>query len=142
MNRGSKGFEEHEGRSAGDQEAVTTMRRMADKVALKLRSPFWQRTLIAAVLGLLIVLGVSVGLAVLFDAQEEETLRLAATANLTLDQATVNAKAVTMGTAIEGDLTVRHGRTVYLIDVLGDEGHLHRVAVDAETGSILGTEQY
>lgn len=97
----------------------------------------WRRALLATVLGLLIVLGVSVGVTVVVDAQEEELLRLAATAELTLDQAIVNAEAVAAGTAIEGDLAMRHGRTVYVIEVLGDEGRLRATTVDAETGRVL-----
>lgn len=102
--------------------------------------PIWRRAVIVGILGLLLVLGVSVGLAVLFDTQEEETFRLAATARLTLEEAIVNAKAAGAGNAIEGELTMRHGRTVYVIEMLGDEGHLRRVTVDAETGRLVTAE--
>lgn len=117
------------------------MTRLKQRLALYKRRPIWRRAMIVVAVGLLLIPGISLGLAVLLDPQEEETLRLAAIASLTLDQAIVLAKDVATGAVIEGELRMRQSRTVSVIEMLGDRGRFRRIAVDAETGRVIAAEE-
>lgn len=89
------------------------------------------------VLSLLVVTGIGLAIAVVFDVQEEETLRLAAVAELALEEAIGEAEAAATGTAIQGSLSMQHARPVYVIQVIGDRGTLRSVTVDAVTGGVI-----
>ncbi len=61
-------------------------------------------------------------------------------AKVTIDQAIKTALDKVPGTAVEAELEKKHEKTVWEVEVLGADGKVTEVHIDAGTGAIIDTE--
>jgi uncharacterized membrane protein YkoI len=61
-------------------------------------------------------------------------------AKVTIDQAIKTAGDKVQGTIVEAELEKEHGKTVWEVEVLGADGHVMQVHIDAATGDVIDTE--
>ncbi len=61
-------------------------------------------------------------------------------AKVTIDQAIKTALDKVPGTAVEAELEKKHDKTVWEVEVLGADGKVTEVHIDAGTGAIIDTE--
>lgn len=61
-------------------------------------------------------------------------------AKVTIDQAIKTALDKVPGTAVEAELEKKHDKTVWEVEVLGADGKVTEVHIDAGTGTIIDTE--
>ncbi len=61
-------------------------------------------------------------------------------AKITIDQAIKTALDKAPGTAVEAELEKKHDKTVWEVEVLGADGKVTEVHIDAATGTIIDTE--
>lgn len=61
-------------------------------------------------------------------------------AKVTIDQAIKTALEKVPGTAVEAELEKKHDKTVWEVEVLGADGKVTEVHIDAATGTIIDTE--
>ena len=61
-------------------------------------------------------------------------------AKITIDQAIKTAGDKAPGTIVEAELEKEHGKTVWEVEVLGADGHVMQVHIDAATGDVIDTE--
>lgn len=90
----------------------------------------------AGIVGLLITLGSSAWA----DDKESKITDLAKDAKVTIDQAIKTASEKVPGTVVEAELEKKHGKTVWEVEVLGADGNVTEVHIDAATGSVIDTE--
>ncbi|MCX5723088.1 MAG: PepSY domain-containing protein [Nitrospirae bacterium] len=90
----------------------------------------------AGVVGLLITLGSSAWA----DDKEAKITDLAKDAKVTIDQAIKTASEKVPGTVVEAELEKKHGKTVWEVEVLGADGNVTEVHIDAATGTVIDTE--
>lgn len=60
-------------------------------------------------------------------------------AKVTIDQAIKTALDKVPGTAVEAELEKKHNKTVWEVEVLGADGKVTEVHIDAGTGTIIDT---
>jgi uncharacterized membrane protein YkoI len=90
----------------------------------------------AGVVGLLFALGSSAWA----DDKEGKATDLVKDAKVTIDQAIKTASEKVPGTVVEAELEKKHGKTVWEVEVLGADGHVTEVHIDAATGAVIDTE--
>lgn len=90
----------------------------------------------AGAVGLLIALGSSAWA----DDKEGKIADLAKDAKVTIEQAIKTASEKVPGTVVEAELEKKHGKTVWEVEVLGADGNVTEVHIDAATGSVIDTE--
>ncbi|MGH7146591.1 MAG: PepSY domain-containing protein [Nitrospiraceae bacterium] len=90
----------------------------------------------AGVVGLLFALGSS---ARAYD-KEGKITDLVKDATVTIDQAIKTASEKVSGTVVEAELEKKHGKTVWEVEVLGADGNVTEVHIDAGTGAVIDTE--
>ncbi len=90
----------------------------------------------AGAVGLLIALGSSAWA----DDKEGKITDLAKDAKVTIDQAIKTASEKVPGTVVEAELEKKHGKTVWEVEVLGADGNVTEVHIDAATGAVIDTE--
>ena len=90
----------------------------------------------AGVVGLLLALGSSAWA----DDKEGKITDLVKDAKVTIDQAIKTASEKVPGTVVEAELEKKHGKTVWEVEVLGADGHVTEVHIDAATGAMIDTE--
>lgn len=90
----------------------------------------------AGAIGLLIALGSSAWA----DDKEGKITDLAKDAKVTIDQAIKTASEKVPGTVVEAELEKKHGKTVWEVEVLGADGNVTEVHIDAATGAVIDTE--
>jgi uncharacterized membrane protein YkoI len=61
-------------------------------------------------------------------------------ATITIDQAIKTATEKAQGTVVEAELEKEHGKTVWEVEVLGADGHVMQVHIDAASGEVIDTE--
>lgn len=61
-------------------------------------------------------------------------------ATITIDQAIKTATEKVQGTVVEAELEKEHGKTVWEVEVLGADGHVMQVHIDAASGEVIDTE--
>lgn len=61
-------------------------------------------------------------------------------AKVTIDQAIKTALDAVPGTAVEAELEKKHDKTVWEVEVLGADGKMTKVHIDAGTGTIIDKE--
>ncbi len=71
---------------------------------------------------------------------EGNTAALAIDAKVTIYQAIKTASEKIPGTVVEAELEKKHGRTVWEVEVLGADGKVTEVHIDAATGAVIDTE--
>jgi uncharacterized membrane protein YkoI len=94
------------------------------------------RIITASVIGLLFTLGSSAWA----DNTEGKIADLVKDAKVTIDQAIKTASEKVPGTVVEAELEKKHGKTVWEVEVLGADGNVTEVHIDAATGAVIDTE--
>ena len=90
----------------------------------------------AGVVGLLFALGSSAWA----DDKEGKVTDLVKEAKVTIDQAIKTASEAVPGTVVEAELEKKHGKTVWEVEVLGADGNVTEVHIDAATGAVIDKE--
>jgi len=90
----------------------------------------------AGVAGLLFALGSSAWA----DDKEGKITDLVKDAKVTIDQAIKTASEKVPGTVVEAELEKKHGKTVWEVEVLGSDGNVTEVHIDAASGAVIDTE--
>ena len=88
------------------------------------------------IVGLLFALGSSAWA----DDKEGKITDLVKDATVTIDQAIKTASEKVPGTVVEAELEKKHGKTVWEVEVLGADGKVTEVHIDASTGVVIDTE--
>jgi uncharacterized membrane protein YkoI len=71
---------------------------------------------------------------------DDHVADLAKDAKVTIDDAIKTASEKVPGTVVEAELEKKHDKTVWEIEVLGADGKVTEVHIDAGTGTIIDTE--
>ena len=74
------------------------------------------------------------------DNKEGNIADLVKDATVTIDQAIKTASEKVPGTVVEAELETKHGKTVWEVEVLGADGNVTEVHIDAGTGAVIDTE--
>ena len=90
----------------------------------------------AGIVGLLFALGTTAWA----DDKEGKITDLVKDAKVTIDQAIKTASEKVPGTIVEAELEKKHGKTVWEVEVLGVDGNVTEVHIDAATGAVIDTE--
>ena len=90
----------------------------------------------AGVVGLLFAVGSNAWA----DDKESKITDLVKEAKVTIDQAIKTASEKVPGTVVEAELEKKHGKTVWEVEVLGADGNVTEVHIDAATGAVIDTE--
>jgi uncharacterized membrane protein YkoI len=94
-----------------------------------------------ALTGLLVIgLVVGVSTAALSDDKEGNIADLVKDAKVTVEQAIKTATEKVPGTVVEAELEKKHGKTVWEVEVLGADGKVTEVHIDAADGTVIDTE--
>src|SRR5215210_4918237 len=72
--------------------------------------------------------------------EEGDITALAKDATVTIEQAIKTAVEKVPGTVVEAELEKKHSKTVWEVEVLGADGKVTEVHIDASTGNIIDTE--
>ena len=98
-------------------------------------------------LSLILTLTVGTVLALSFPAwsdkkkgEEGDIAALAKEAKITIEQAIKTAVEKVPGTVVEAELEKKHDKTVWEVEVLGADGKVMEVHIDAATGTVIDTE--
>jgi uncharacterized membrane protein YkoI len=73
----------------------------------------------------------------LLAADDPPTAILAQRSSISLEQATAIARRQHEGRLVKAEPVTRGGRLIYEIRILGDDGRVRTVRIDAETGQML-----
>jgi uncharacterized membrane protein YkoI len=90
----------------------------------------------ASVVGLVFALGSGAWA----DDKDSKITDLVKDAKVTIDQAIKTASEKVPGTVVEAELEKKHGKTVWEVEVLGADGNVTEVHIDAATGAVIDTE--
>jgi len=90
----------------------------------------------AGIIGSFVVLGFTAWA----DEKEGKVADLAKESKTTIDQAIKTASEKVPGTVVEAELEKKHGKTVWEVEVLGADGNVTEVHIDAATGAVIDTE--
>ena len=74
------------------------------------------------------------------DDKEGKIADLLKDAKVTIDQAIKTALEKVPGTAVEAELEKKHDKTVWEVEVVGADGNVTEVHIDASTGTVIDTE--
>jgi uncharacterized membrane protein YkoI len=74
------------------------------------------------------------------DDKEGHIADLAKDAKVTAEQAIKTAMDKVPGTVVEAELEKKHGKTVWEVEILGADGKVTEVHIDAATGTVIDTE--
>ena len=72
--------------------------------------------------------------------EEGDVAALAKEAKVTIDQAIITASEKVPGTVVEAELEKKHDKIVWEVEVLGADGKVTEVHIDAATGTVIDTE--
>lgn len=72
--------------------------------------------------------------------EEGDIAAMAKGATVTIDQAVKTAMEKVPGTVVEAELEKKHDKTVWEVEVLGADGKVTEVHIDAATGAVIDTE--
>ncbi|HET8721172.1 MAG TPA: PepSY domain-containing protein [Nitrospira sp.] len=93
---------------------------------------------ITGVLAVCLVAGLSTP--VWSDDKEGKVADLVKDAKVTAEQAIKTAMDKVPGTVVEAELEKKHGKTVWEVEILGADGHVTEVHIDAADGTVIDTE--
>lgn len=93
-------------------------------------------------LGALLMVGLVVGFTApaWSDDKEGNVADLVKDAKVTIDQAIKTAQEKVPGTVVEAELEKKHGKTVWEVEVVGADGKVTEVHIDAAAGTVIDTE--
>jgi len=72
---------------------------------------------------------------------EAKVADLAKEAKITIDQAIKTASEKVQGTVVEAELEKKKGKTVWEVEIVGGDGKVTEVHVDADAGTIVAMEE-
>lgn len=72
--------------------------------------------------------------------EEAKVTDLVKEAKVTIDQAIKTASDKMPGTIVEAELEKKHGKTVWEVEVVGADGTVTEVHIDAASGDVIDTE--
>ena len=75
------------------------------------------------------------------EEDESKVADLAKTAKVTIQDAIKTASEKMAGTVIEAELERKHGKTVWEVEIVGANGKVTEVHVDAASGAVIDTEE-
>jgi uncharacterized membrane protein YkoI len=94
-----------------------------------------------ALTGLLAIsLIVGVNTVAMSDDKEGKIADLVKDAKVTAEQAIKTAMEKVPGTVVEAELEKKHGKTVWEVEILGADGKVTEVHIDAAEGTVIDTE--
>ena len=73
--------------------------------------------------------------------ETKKAIALSATAKVTIHQAIKTASEKVAGKVIEAELEEKTGKAVWEVEIVGTDGKVMEVHVDAMTGAIVATEE-
>jgi uncharacterized membrane protein YkoI len=71
----------------------------------------------------------------------KETVEMAATAKVTIDQAIKTASEKVAGKVVEAELEKKHDKIVWEVEVITAENKVMAVYIDAESGAVIEVEE-
>ena len=74
------------------------------------------------------------------DDKEGNIADLVKDAKVTAEQAIKTAMEKVPGTVVEAELEKKHGKTVWEVEILGADGKVTEIHIDAATGTVIDTE--
>ena len=74
------------------------------------------------------------------DDKEGNIADLVKEAKVTAEQAIKTAMEKVPGTVVEAELEKKHGKTVWEVEILGADGKVTEVHIDAASGTVIDTE--
>jgi uncharacterized membrane protein YkoI len=72
--------------------------------------------------------------------KEDKVADLVKDAKVTAEQAIKTATEKVSGTVVEAELEKKHGKTVWEVEILGSDGKITEVHIDAAEGTVIDTE--
>ena len=93
---------------------------------------------LTGLLALSLLLGSSI--AAWSDDKEGHIADLVKDAKVTAEQAIKTAMDKVPGTVVEAELEKKHGKTVWEVEILGADGKVTEVHIDAADGTVIDTE--
>ena len=93
-------------------------------------------------LGAMLMFGLVVGFAApaWSDDKEGNVADLVKDSKITIDQAIKTAQEKVPGPVVEAELEKKHGKTVWEVEVVGADGKVTEVHIDAASGTVIDTE--
>lgn len=73
--------------------------------------------------------------------ETKEAVELSKTAKVTIEQAVKTATEKLPGKVIEAELEKKHGKGVWEVEIVGADGKVTEVHVDADTGTVIDMEE-
>ena len=73
--------------------------------------------------------------------EAKETVEMAATAKVTIDEAIKTASEKVQGKVVEAELEKKHDKIVWEVEVVTAENKVMEVHIDAESGSVIDVEE-
>lgn len=71
---------------------------------------------------------------------EDNVAELVKDAKVTVDQAIKTATEKVQGTVVEAELEKKHGKTIWEVEIVGADGKVSEVHIDAGTGAVIDVE--
>lgn len=75
------------------------------------------------------------------EEDESKVADLAKTAKVTIQDAIKTASEKMAGTVVEAELERKHGKIVWEIEIVGADGKVTEVHIDAASGAVIDTEE-
>jgi uncharacterized membrane protein YkoI len=72
--------------------------------------------------------------------EEGNVADMAKEAKVTVDQAIKTATEKVQGTVVEVELEKKHDKTIWEVEIVGADGKVSEVHIDAATGAVIGVE--
>ena len=90
----------------------------------------------------LVAIGLLIGVstAAWSDDKEGKVTDLVKDAKVTVEQAIKTATDKVPGTVVEAELEKKHGKTVWEVEIVGADGKVTEVHIDAADGTVIDTE--
>jgi uncharacterized membrane protein YkoI len=73
--------------------------------------------------------------------ETKEAVEMSKTAKVTVEQAIKTASEKMAGKVIEAELEKKHGKAVWEVEIVGEDGKVTEVHVDADSGAVIDTEE-
>ena len=73
--------------------------------------------------------------------ETREAVEMSKTAKVTVEQAIKTATEKMAGKVIEAELEKKHGKAVWEVEIVGEDGKVTEVHVDADSGTVVAAEE-
>ena len=73
--------------------------------------------------------------------EAKETVEMAATAKVTIDEAIKTASEKVPGKVVEAELEMKHDKIIWEVEVVTAENKVMEVHIDAESGAVIDVEE-